>query len=164
MSSFERIVTRETVLSFDVKPSEWDEEDQAQLHEAMTLAWKENPDWTDEEAKQACEEQVESILYQNFRRTYGQMLKHATEMWHTAPDAYDDYVKLGRKKFEDALNEQLEFEEFSQEFYERLREMWNICSVGMWDAFKDMKKKDWSFDDYDRYIEKERKKMGYESE
>lgn len=161
MSSFERIVSRETVLSFGVKPNEWDEVDQAQLHESMTLTWKRYPDWTDEEIKQACEEQVECILYQNFRRTYGQMLKRASNWWQTAPQAYDDYVKLGKKKFEDRLNEQIEYQEFGEQFYDRLREMWNICSAGMWDEYTYMKKKDWSFDDYERYIKEKRKELGY---
>jgi hypothetical protein len=153
MSSFERIVSRETVLSFGV--NEWDEEDQTQLHEAMILAWKEHPDWTDEEAKEACEEQVECILYQNFRRTYGQMIKGASNHWQYATEAYDDYVKLGKKKFENLLNEEVEFQDFCNAFYDTLREMWNIDGEGMQNAFNLMKEKKWSYSEYRAYLKQQ---------
>lgn len=161
MSSFFSIVNRETVLSFGVKPCDWDEDDQAYLHEAMIIAWKENPDWTDEEAKAACKEQVDRILYQNFKRTYGRLLKEAICLWQNTPQAFEAYKEMGMKKFEEALNEEAEYQEFGEEFYSELREMYNICGAGMRDAFNSMKAKGWSFDDYRKDLKEQRRKLGY---
>lgn len=157
-SSFSNIVNRETVLSFGVKPSEWDEDDQASLHEAMILAWKENPDWTDEEATAACKEQVEQILLRNFKQTYKIALQSAQNLWYTPKQAYAVYRSEGKKRFEILLNEQVEFTEFADEFYNDLRQMYNICSAGMMDAFQDMKKKGWTHDEYRRDLQKRQRR------
>ena len=161
MSSFQRIVSRESVLSFGISTADWDDDDQAYLHEAMILAWKENPDWTDEEATAACKNQVERIVYQNFKATYGRQLRDATNRWQSVPAAYDDYKKLGKKEFQKVLNEEAEFQEFCGEFYSDLREMYNICSAGLRNAFNEFKLNNWSFDDYRRDLLARRKKMGF---
>jgi len=159
MSSFNRIVNRETVLGFGVKPCEWDDEDQADLHECMILRWKENPDWTDEEATEACKKQVERIRFENFKRTYKASLRKARELWYTPEEAYEAYLEQGKKDFESTLNEEIEFGEFAKEFYDDLREMYNICSAGMMDSFQDMKKKGWTHADFRRDLNKKKEEM-----
>jgi hypothetical protein len=159
MSSFGKIVNRETVLSFGVKPSEWDDEDQALLHESMILAWKENPDWTDEQATEACKKQVDRIRFENFKRTYKYAVQMVPDDWHSMEEAYADYLAHGKKGFEKLLNEAVEFADFCKEFYEDLREMYNICSAGMQDAFLDMKKKGWTHAEYRRHLKEQKKAM-----
>jgi hypothetical protein len=158
-SAFHKIVNRETVLGFGVKPSEWDDEDQADLHEAMILAWKENPDWTNEQANEACKKQVERICFENFRRTYKTSLRHARDLWYTTEEAYEAYLEHGKKDFESTLNEEIEFSEFAKEFYDDLREMYNICSAGMMDSFQDMKKNGWTHTDFRRDLNKKKEEM-----
>ncbi len=156
-SAFQRIVNRETVLSFGIKPYEWDDEDQADLHECMILCWKENPDWTDEEATEACKEQVDRILFYNFNRTYKHLLTQVTDLWRTPEKAYRIYVDKGKRAFEDRLNEHIEFMNFCKEFYDQLREWYNIDSVGMHEAFQLMKEKGWTHQQYREYLQEQRK-------
>jgi hypothetical protein len=158
-SSFQRIVNCETVLGFGIKPAEWDDEDQADLHECMILAWKENPDWTDEEATEACAEQVDRILFRNFNQTYKYLLTQVTDLWPTPEEAYEAYRKEGKKGFEVLLNEEIEFADFAKEFYDDLREMYNICSAGMVDSFQAMKKKGWTHADFRRDLNKKKEEM-----
>jgi hypothetical protein len=155
-SSFQRIVTRETVLSFGIKPYEWDDEDQADLHESMILCWKENPDWTDEEATEACRDQVDRILFRNFERTYKYLLSQVSDLWRTPEKAYIVYVDEGKRSFEEQLNEHIEYLNFCKEFYDDLREMWNIDTAGMYEAFQKMKKNDWTHTQYRNYIQEQR--------
>jgi hypothetical protein len=159
MASFQRIVNRETVLTFGVKPCDWDDEDQAQLHEAMILAWKENPDWTDEQATEACKKQVDRIRFANFKSTYKYVVEKAPDDWHSMEEAYADYLEHGKKGFEKLLNEAVEFADFCRQFYETLREMWNIDYEGMQDAFLDMKQKGWTHADYKRHLNEQKKAM-----
>lgn len=159
MSSFHRIVNRETVLGFGVKPTEWDDDDQALLNECMILASKENPDWTDEEATEACRKQVDRILFSNFERTYKAALHKAQDLWDTTEEAYEAYRTEGKKGFETLLNENIEFALFAKEFYDDLREMYNICSAGMLDSFEDMKKKGWTHADFRSDLNKKKAAM-----
>jgi hypothetical protein len=46
----------------------------------MILRWKENPDWTDEEATDACADEVDRILFRNFNRTYKHLLTQVTDI------------------------------------------------------------------------------------
>jgi hypothetical protein len=63
MSLFDKLVTLDTVESFGIDMSVWTEDMQASLYEGMVLAMKENPDWTEDEARHECRMQVLDILY-----------------------------------------------------------------------------------------------------
>jgi hypothetical protein len=144
-------------LSFGIKPYEWDDEDQADLHETMIVCWKENPDWTDEEATEACREQVDRILFENFNRTYKHLLKQVTSVWYNPEQAYSAYIDVGKRTFETALNEHIDYANFCRVFYDQLREMYNIDSSGMRDAFNYMTEKGWTHQQYKEYIQEKHK-------
>ena len=151
-SKFARIVTRETVLGFKVDPDFWTDAEQALFHEGMILAWKENPDWTDEEAVNVCKEHVESILFNKFHKEFGFLISQADVYGYGIRDAFEEYRNNGIYKFLAQLNEQMELTKFYEEFYDDLRELYNIDSLGMDDEFKKMKKNGWTFLHYRLYV------------
>jgi hypothetical protein len=147
-SKFARIVSRETVLGFKVDPEFWTDVEQSLLHEGMILACKESPEWTEEEVLNACEKQVEIILFNKFRKEFGFLINLARADEYTVEDAFDDWRKNGVYSFLRNLNHYMEFAKFCEEFYEDLREMWNIDSSGVEDEFARMKEKGWTFRQY----------------
>ncbi len=151
-SNFDRIVNRETVLGFKVDPEFWTDEEQTLLHEAMTLAWKENPEWTDEEARKVCREHVEDILFNKFHTEFGFLVSQADVYGYGIHDAFDSYRKNGIYKFLKHLNNQVELTKFYEEFYDDLRELYNIDSSGMDDEYNKMKKNGWTFRAYRVYL------------
>jgi len=152
---FQKIVTKETVASFGTDMTHWSEEDQASLFERMVLACKENPDWTEDQVKEECEEQVECILYNNFIDEY-EVLLFRIDSYMSQDSMYKEYKIRGRKGFHNYLGERLEFKEFCESFYDKLRERYNVSSVEMEEEYQKMKAKGWSFQDYAKDLKKRR--------
>ncbi len=153
MSSFENVVNRETVASFGIDMSIWGDEQENLLHESMILAWKENPDWTEKEAKHACLQQVMGILEDWFTKNMGFLVMQCNH-WYSVEEAFEEFVNMSLKEFICMLNKQMEFTKFCTLFYDELRERYNICSAGMQDEFERMKANKWSFNDYKKDLKK----------
>jgi hypothetical protein len=85
--------------------------------------------------------------FTQFKLQYGYVIKKV-DCWRDAQHAFQDFKVLGEGAFLVKLNEQLEYTEFCEEFYDTLREHWNICSAGMWEEFQKLKEKGWSFEEY----------------
>ena len=156
---FQKFVNKEFVSTLGIDMSLWGEEEQAELHECMILIMKENPDWTEEDVKCECEEQVDTILFEWFQVNLACLVKK-TNGWNTLGEAYNDFRKTTLKNFLKTLNEKQQFQDFCDEFYEDLREMWNICSAGMHDEFERMKREGWSMTQYRMWLDSKKKK-GY---
>lgn len=156
---FSRVVNRETVLSFKVDPTIWTEEDQKTLDELMTLEWKENPDWTEEQARNACRKKVDDILYEKFEKDVGFLVEEANVYGYTLDDAFETFRKEGLYVLVKQLNQQIGLTKFYELFYDDLREMWNIDTVGMEEEYEMMKKNGWSFSQYRQYLRKQQKKQ-----
>ena len=58
------------------------------------------------------------------------------------------YQEEGEEAFLDMLEEHEEFEEFSKEYYDYMRERWNACGSSMWYSFREWR------DNYDRNVER----------
>ena len=157
MANFESIVSRESVLSFGVKESEWTEADQNLLRESMILLWKENPRWTEEEIQEACYKHVDGILFEQFKNHYGYLLQLAFP-YESPRWCYNHYKMLGELEFMAHLKNRIEFNDFCQEFYDDLRSRYNICSAGMEDEFKRMKSHNWTLSQYRNYLNTDTKK------
>ena len=155
MSDFDSVVNKETVASFGIDMSVWDDHLQRSLYEAMILAWKENPEWTEEEAKKGCREQAMLIYYGWFKENLGFLVKHCN-YWRSLEVAFQEFCETTLKNFIWKINEQMEFNRFCQLFYDELRERYNICSAGMEDEFVFMKKNNWTFSDYRKYLKKQK--------
>lgn len=150
---FSRIVTREKVLSFKVDPEFWTDDEQTLLHEGMILAWKENPEWTEEEATDAMREQVEELLYKKFRTYFGVLIDEASVYGYRTQDAFKTYRQKGVYALVKELNDLTELTNFYEHFYDDLRELWNIDVTGMEEEFKMMKEKKWGFHQYRVYLD-----------
>ena len=153
MSSFEKIVNKETVASFGIDMSVWDDTQQTQLHEAMTLVWKEKPQWTEEEAKKACLQEVMAIHQEWFEENMGFLVKQ-TNQWYSLDDAFEEFVQGTLKDFIIQINKQMEFTKFCQLFYDELRERYNVGGTEMREEFAKMKEKGWTFSDYKKDLKK----------
>jgi hypothetical protein len=151
-NKFARIVSRETVLGFKVDPEYWTDAEQTLLHEGMILAWKENPDWTNEEALKVCKEHVENILFNKFHKEFGFLISQADVYGYGIQDAFQFWRQNGIYKFLAHLNDQMELTKFYDEFYDDLRELYNIDSSGMDDEYNKMKKNGWTFRHYRVYL------------
>jgi hypothetical protein len=154
MTEFEKIVNRETLTSFGIDLSVWKDEHQKLLEEGMILAWKENPSWTEDEAKAECRKQVTSILLGWFTEHYTHAVEE-TDYWLSLNAAFEDFLSMPLVKFLEVLEEQREYSRFCQEFYDDLRDMYNICSAGMWDEYQRMKKNKWRFSQYRSWLNSE---------
>lgn len=152
-SMFSRIVTREKVLSFKVDPEFWTDEEQTLLHEGMILAWKENPEWTEEEATDDMREQVEELLYKKFKTYFGVLINEASVYGYRTQDAFKTYRQKGVYELVKEINHLTELTKFYEHFYDDLRELWNIDVSGMEDEFKMMKEKKWGFRQYRVYLD-----------
>ena len=161
MSLFFSVVNRETVLSFGVAEADWDEDEQADLHEAMILAWKENPDWTKEQATAHCKTLVKRTLFHKFADNQRAIIQYAIRQMPYLKQRFEASDKFDEDSFNTLVDEEMEYQAFCEEFYDDLREMYNICSAGMRDAYNNMKTKGWTFSDYHKDIAKRRKEMGY---
>lgn len=150
---FAKLVTREKVLSFKVDPEFWTDEEQTLLHEGMVIAWKENPEWTEEEATEAMREQVEELLYKKFRQYFAVLVSTASVYGLRPQDAFKTYRQKGVYALIKELNDLTEFTMFSEHFYEDLRALWNIDTVGVEEEFAMMKQKGWSFRQYRVYLD-----------
>jgi hypothetical protein len=148
---FQTLVNRETVATFGIDMSLWTEGYQAQLNEGMSLALKENPEWTEEEARDECRSQVEAILFSWFKKHMRYAVEDAD--W-SLEQSFEDFLSMPLVKFLEGLEQAREYRAFCQEFYGTLRERYNICSAGMWDEYQRMKKNDWSFSDYRKDLKK----------
>ncbi len=157
MEHFNKIISNETVASFGIDMSLWGEAEQAQLREAMILKYKENPEWTEEQAKKACLQEVMAILEVWFNENLGFLVKQ-TNHWYSLEDAFEEFVNMSFKDFILAINKQMEFTKFCEMFYDDLREMYNICSAGMRDEFQRMKTNGWTFSQYRSDLNKQKKK------
>jgi hypothetical protein len=157
MSTFDVLVSKETVGSFGIDMSLWGDHEQKLLTEGMILAWKENPDWTEEEAKKECEEQVHQILLDWFKKNLGYLVKK-TNYWVSLEYAYQDFSKTTLKEFVSSLQDKQEFQDFVELFYDDLRELYNIDSVGVEEEFKRMKDKGWTFSQYRSWLTKQFKR------
>jgi hypothetical protein len=119
----------------------------------MILAWKENPDWTEQEATEAMREQVEEILYKKFVQHFGVLVNEASVYGFRTQDAFLIYRKKGVYALIKELNELTELTKFYEQFYNKLRELWNIDAVGMDEEFRSMKEKGWGFRQYRVYLD-----------
>ena len=152
---FQSVVNQDTVYGFGIPRELWSERHQADLHECMILLFKENPDWTHEQATDRCREEVYEILWRALKQTYGLLVLECT-CYKTYWDALDDLIELGRDAFERKLNENVEYARFCNRFYETLRARSNICSAGMWDEFQKMKTNNWTQGQYASYLRTKR--------
>jgi hypothetical protein len=157
MSKFEAVVSKETVSSFGVDMSLWGDYEHELLTECMILAWKENPDWTEEDAKEECKEQVHQILFDWFKKNLGYLV-NKTNYWTSLEYAYKDFSKTTLKEFLVSLQEKQELQDFAEVFYDDLRELYNIDSEGVEDEFQRMKDKGWSFSQYKSWLTKQCRK------
>jgi hypothetical protein len=156
-ANFDEVVNRQTVESVGFDMSLWTDKLQVLLRESMILAWKENPDWTEEQAKTACREQAKDILFEWFQEHLGFAVEEAN-YWQSLEAAFENFLSMPLVDFLEILEEQREFGRFAAEFYDELREMWNICSGGMWDEYQRMKKNKWRFRDYRKWLDAEKRK------
>jgi hypothetical protein len=152
MESFFRVVSREIVYSFGVDATEWSEKDHNLLTEGMILAWKENDRWTDEEATEECRKQVMDILFRKFKRTYGPRIDNCS-CWFSHEAAFRDYRAKGKEVFEEDLAFEEGVSKFAGIFYDELREMFNIDTIGVYDEYKKMVMEGWSYKDYQRHLD-----------
>lgn len=160
MSAFlDSLLERETVASFGIDMSLWGEEEQAELREVMTLVMEEHPEWTEESVKKECQKQVDRILFEWFYDTLGVYVKKSRPS-SDIREAYAEFRKTTLKLFLKKLKEDQEFQDFCDEFYEDLRDLWNICSAGMYDEYQHMKKKNWTFLQYRNWLTNEMKRIG----
>lgn len=149
MEKFNSVVCREKVLSFGVDPAFWTEKEQTSLTECMVLAWKENPDWTEEQATAACREQTNEILFEAFKEHFGFLIKEADVYGNWSyHHAFEEFKKIGLLDFLKKINLHVEKGKFFQLFYSDLRELYNIDSCGMEDEFDRLKKNGWTFSLY----------------
>jgi hypothetical protein len=153
MSSIDNVVNKQTVASFGIDMSVWDDNHQARLQEGMILAWKENPEWTEKEAKHECLQQVMEIYEGWFKENLG-FLVQQTKHWYDVDDAFEDFVQVSLKEFMCQINKQMEFTKFCELFYDELRERYNVSGVEMREEFKKMKDKGWAFSDYKKDLKK----------
>lgn len=151
---FEKIVNREFVASLGIDMSLWGEGEQRLLHEGMILAMKENPEWTEDDVKEECENQVDNILFEWFQVNLARSVRKSNG-WRNLGQAYAEFRKTTLKDFLHSLNEKQDFQDFCEEFYDDLREMWNICSAGMEDEYQRMKKEGWTMDQYRKWLDKQ---------
>jgi hypothetical protein len=144
---FAACVSSDIVKEAGVDPVYWEAEDQSLLEESMVLSLKENPEWTEEQAKAAALKEIDSIVYLKFLRDY-KFVIHQTDEWYTDDEAYAEFLELGLLKFTRKLNLELEFAEFCRTFYEELRERYNVAGAEMREQFELMKANHWTFSQY----------------
>lgn len=155
---FQKVVSKEFVATLGIDMSVWGEDEQNDLHERMTILLKDNPDLTDEEeVKEECENQVDLILYAWFKEDLGYLVEKSGG-WSNLKQAYLQFKKTTLKNFMKELSEKQKYQDFCQEFYDDLRQAWNICGAGMWDEYQRMKKESWSFAQYRSWLKTEIKK------
>lgn len=154
---FQKIVTKEFVATLGIDMSLWGDEEQSSLHEGMILAMKENPDWTEEEVKEECKNQVDRILFDWFQINLGLLVKNS-DGWENLREAYKEFRRKTLKDFMKSLTEHQRFRDFCDAFYDDLREMYNICSAGMWDEYERMKINGWSMSQYRKWLDKQMRK------
>ncbi len=168
MSFFFEITSRETVATFGIDMRNWTANEEAYLHEVMILAMKEHPDWTKEEALAECRRQVSMILemddedeeeveFNNFEEEYG-FLVDRTDIWSDMWSAYDTFKEVGHLEFMKKIRWGMEYKEFCDEFYSELRELCNICSAGMYEAFEKMKAKGWTHAEFRKDLQERKRK------
>jgi len=145
---FNRIVSDETVLSFGILPEDWTADAKSQLRECMILHFKEQPDRTEEEWKDECEGEVFRIVYTAFWDEYGDILKSFQLVKLGIQEAYDKRVELGVREFNKYLGKELQFDKFCRDFYDQLRDRYNIDGIGMRNEFERMRANKWEFYQY----------------
>ncbi len=165
--SFFELTSPRTLKSFGIDLREWNQNDQQLLHEGMILSLKEHPEWTHEEALAECRRQVLAILcieeeeeeeveYNLFEEEYG-FLVDRSDVWHDMASAYDTFKEVGHMEFMKRIRRGMEYKEFCDEFYPELRELYNICSAGMYDEFERLKKNGWTHSQYRKDLEAKKK-------
>ncbi len=154
MSNFESVVSKETVASFGFDMSLWGDQEHTLLREGMILAWKENPDWTEKDARQECRSQVNQILFQWFKDNLGYLVKK-TNHWLSLEYAYSEFRLTTLKEFVRVLQEKQELQDFADLFYDDLRELYNIDAEGVQAEFQRMKDKGWTPSQYRSYLRKQ---------
>jgi hypothetical protein len=150
---FQKVI-KEFVGTLGYNMAEWSDADQASLSEGMVLVCKENPDWTEEQVKGECKKQVDKLFYAKFLEEYVPLYEDL-ELYESDEELYEMFKAKGRKGFNTFLAERRKFNRFCQEFYDDLREMYNICSAGMDDEFERMLKNKWSFAQYRKWLDGE---------
>lgn len=159
MSKFDQIVNKETVASFGIHPDLWSDAHQRLLHEGMILAWKENPEWTDEQATKECRKQTNQILFDWFRKNLGHLIQE-TDLSYNAAGAFEIFKRCSPLEFLVWLNEKQEYHHFCCKFYTDLRELYNVSSVEMEEEYKRMKDNKWDFFKYRKWLNDQKKKRG----
>ncbi len=153
----ETTLTREAVLAHGIAPEHWDDADHAKLH-AAALKWK-LPDVNPHETLlDHSKFHVFTVVFGKFRDEYGDLLNGTTIDPKPIHVMYKKYVSLGAVEFHKYLGKELQFKMFCERFYDTLREMYNIDSVGMRESFEKMREKKQSFYEYEIELTKRRKR------
>ncbi len=157
----ENTLTREAVLNLGVAPDHWDDADHAKLH-AAALKWVDtHSTWTSDNPRETLLDlsrfHVFTVVYAKFREEYGDLI---TGIYggNTVTHMYDAYRDLGKKEFHKFLGEELQYKLCCDRFYDRLREMYNIDSVGMREEFEKMREKKQTMYQYELELTKRRKR------
>lgn len=96
--------------------------------------------------------------FQKFKEEYG-FLVEKTDCWDSLKTAFHVFNVIGHHEFMKQIRDNMEYVEFCSRFYSDLREMYNICSAGMREAYEGMKAKGWSLDEYANDLEATKKTM-----
>jgi hypothetical protein len=152
----ENTLTREAVLNLGVAPDHWDDADHAKLH-AVAAKWNLSTTNPGETLLDYSRFHVFTIVYAKFREEYGDLIT-GIHGGNTVTHLYTAYKDLGKKEFHKFLGEELQYKLFCDRFYDRLREMYNIDSVGMREEFEKMREKKQTFYQYELELQKQRKR------
>jgi hypothetical protein len=136
-------VTKENVYSFDIAPEDWTDEDHTALIEEAG-SWELTTVNPQEEVLDNMHEYVYRVVYDRFWEEYGDLIK-GIDGYMEVSQAYMKYRDIGKTKFHKYLGEELQFKMFCDRFYSKLRELYNIDSVGMREAFEKMREKKQTF-------------------
>lgn len=74
--------------------------------------------------------------YKLFVRRYGKRIQDAGSYDFSLAYGYNLYKKMGENHFLTELEDVEEYSEFCKKYYSGLRELYNICSAGMWDYYQ----------------------------
>jgi len=145
---FHRIVSDEYVFKLGVLPEDWTADAKSQYSECMILHFKEQPDRSEEEWTDVCEGEAFRIVYTAFWAEYGDILKSFQLVTLGIHEAYDKRVELGVREFNKYLGKELQFDKFCRDFYDQLRDRYNIDGIGMRNEFERMRANKWEFYQY----------------
>jgi hypothetical protein len=152
----ETTLTRELVLSQGIAPEHWDDADHTELH-SIALEW-DLPDINPRDTLiRFARFHVFPVVYAKFREEYGDLLR-GVDGNENLTQMYAEYKKLGPKEFHKYLGKKHQFKMFCERFYSKLRDMYNIDSVGMHEEFEKMREKKQTMYQYEHELNKRRKR------